>query len=66
VVGKKNTVAIEQSNSNIRHYLGRMTRKTKVVSKSVEMVDLSLRLCWYINENDGFGIFQKIALSIYR
>lgn len=43
VMGKKCTVAIEQNNSNIRHYLARMTRRTKVVSRSEEMADLSLR-----------------------
>ena len=36
--GKKYTVGIEQNNSNIRHFLGRFTRRTKVVSKSAEMV----------------------------
>ena len=33
VVGKAHTVAIERDNSNTRHHLGRMTRRTKVVSK---------------------------------
>ena len=34
VIGKAGTIAIEQDNSNTRHHLGRMTRRTKVVSKS--------------------------------
>ena len=42
--GKDLTVPIEQDNSNIRHFLARFRRRTKVVSKAVEMVDLSLRL----------------------
>jgi IS1 family transposase len=33
-IGKSRTTAIEQDNSNTRHYLARMTRRTKVVSKS--------------------------------
>ena len=41
--GKDLTVPIEQDNSNIRHFLARFRRRTKVVSKVVEMVDLSLR-----------------------
>jgi insertion element IS1 protein InsB len=41
-IGKKHTVGIEQSNSNIRHYLARFTRRTKVVSKSVAMIEISL------------------------
>lgn len=65
VVGKKHTISIEQNNSNIRHYLARMTRRTKVVSKSEEMVDLSLRLCWYLNEAGGFEEFRKQALYIF-
>ena len=64
-MGKQHTVAIEQNNSNIRYFLERITRRTNVVSKSEQMVDLSLRLCWYLNENDGFEIFQRKALSIY-
>ena len=42
--GKDLTVPIEQDNSNIRHFLARFRRRTKVVSKVVEMVDLSLRI----------------------
>ena len=42
--GKKHTIGIEQNNSNVRHYLGRMTRKTKVVSKSIEMINISLSI----------------------
>ena len=37
VIGKSGTIAIEQDNSNTRHHLGRMTRRTKVVSKTKEM-----------------------------
>ena len=33
VRGKSGTIAIEQDNSNTRHHLGRMTRRTKIVSK---------------------------------
>jgi insertion element IS1 protein InsB len=65
IVGKKYTVGIEQNNSNIRHFLGRFTRRTKVVSKSAIMVLATLKICWYINENNGFDYFQNIFLSIY-
>ncbi|CEG11585.1 hypothetical protein MSIBF_A1530016 [groundwater metagenome] len=54
VIGKKHTTLIESNNSNIQHFLARMTRRTKVVSRSVEMVDLTLRPCWNINENNMF------------
>ena len=64
-IGKKHTVGIEQNNSNIRHFLGRFTRRTKVVSKSAAMVLATLKICWYINENNGFDEFLKIFLSIF-
>jgi hypothetical protein len=65
IVGKQHTVAIEQNNSNICHYLGRMTRRTKIVSHSEEMIDLSLRLCWFLNEAEGFEKIQEDFLCIY-
>jgi insertion element IS1 protein InsB len=63
--GKKHTVGIEQSNSNIRHFLGRFTRRTKVVSKSAEMVLATLKICWYVNENNGFDEYLNIFSSIF-
>jgi insertion element IS1 protein InsB len=64
--GKKYTVGIEQNNSNVRHYLGRMTRKTKVVSKSIEMVNISLLITCCLNEYNGYEVFQNIFLSIFN
>ncbi|MBZ5731035.1 IS1 family transposase [Francisella tularensis] len=34
IIGKSGTVAIEKDNSNTRHNLARMTRRTKVISRS--------------------------------
>jgi len=66
IVGKVGTIPIEQNNSNVRHYAGRFTRRTKVVSKSIEMIDLTLRILWNLNESDGYEYFQKqFLLSIY-
>ena len=65
VIGKSHKIEIEQSNSNIRHYLARMTRRTKVVSKNEEMIDLSLRITWYLNEAGGYEKYQKLSLSIF-
>lgn len=45
--GKDLTFLIEQDNSNTRHYLARFRRKSKVTSRSLTMVDLSLRLHYY-------------------
>ena len=63
--GKEYTIGIEQNNSNIRHFLGRFTRRTKVVSKSPEMVLATLKTCWHINENNGFEELLNIFLSIF-
>jgi insertion element IS1 protein InsB len=49
--GKDLTYPIEQNNSDIRHFLARFRRRTKVVSKSQEMVDLSLRLYHHLHDN---------------
>jgi insertion element IS1 protein InsB len=49
--GKDLTFPIEQDNSNIRHFLARFRRRTKVVSKVVEMVDYSLRLYHHLHDN---------------
>jgi len=64
--GKKYTIGIEQNNSNVRHYLGRMTRKTKVVSKSIEMINVSLLITCHLNEYGGYKFFQDIFLSIFN
>ena len=66
VKGKAGTVAIERDNSNTRHNLGRFTRKTKVVSKSEEMVDLTLRLWYSMRKEEVFEMVRAVALSIYR
>jgi hypothetical protein len=58
--------AIEQDNSNTRHYLGRFTRRAKVVSKKIEMVDLSIKLWVALTEPETLVDFKKIALSIYK
>jgi len=60
--GKDLTVPIEQDNSNIRRFLARFRRRTKVVSKVVEMVDLSLRIYHHFHDNlDAFA--EKAAVS---
>ena len=64
--GKDLTVPIEQDNSNIRHFLARFRRRTKVASKSTEMVDFSLRLyhhCMTISETSPHNsLFSSLSL----
>ena len=65
IIGKSGTVAIEQDNSNTRHYLGRFTRRTKVVSKKKEMVDMSVKLWLALTTPETLAYFKQIALSVY-
>jgi insertion element IS1 protein InsB len=55
VIGKSGTFTIEQNNSNTRHHLGRFTRRTKVVSKSKKMVDLTIRLWSSLTKPEVFA-----------
>ena len=66
IIGKKHTISIEQDNSNTRHHLGRMTRRTKIVSRSEEMIYLSMTLWYALNTPEIFCDFQNIYISIYN
>jgi insertion element IS1 protein InsB len=63
--GKDLTFGIEQDDSNIRQYLARFHRRSKVSSRSRKMVDLSLRLIQSLRETDKFSRYQSVALSIF-
>ena len=51
VKSKAETYTIEGYNSLFRHYLARLHRKTKCYSKSLEMLNLSLKLLIYFKLN---------------
>ena len=63
-MSKKLTIAIEQNNGRQRHWLARFRRKSIVVSKSAEMVDLSIFLFAAIHVNKTiqmpFGAFSSL------
>ena len=65
VIGKVHTTTIEQDNSNTRHHLGRMTRRTKVVSKKEEMMDASIKLWHALTDQEIFKTYQRTFLSIF-
>ena len=44
VQSKSETLYIERDNSNTRHWFKRFSRKSKVISRSLEMVDLTMAL----------------------
>lgn len=65
VIGKQHTHAIERDNSNTRHYLDRMVRKTKIVSKSEEMINKTLKLWYYLTIPKYFNLHRNKLLSIF-
>jgi insertion element IS1 protein InsB len=65
-IGKAHTIDIERDNSNTRHYLGRFTRRTKVVSRTKRVVDLTSRSWRSITTTNMFSQSLDIALSIYK
>jgi insertion element IS1 protein InsB len=66
LTGKDLTFPIEQDNGNIRHYLARFRRRTKVVSKSETMVDLSLRLHHHLHNPQNYAARAAVFLSIFN
>jgi len=65
IIGKAHTTTIEQDNSNTRHHLGRMTRRTKVVSKKEEMIHASIKLWCALTDLSIFKVYQSTFLSIF-
>jgi len=66
IIGKVHTIAIEQDNSNTRHHRGRMTRRTKIVSKEDAMIDTSMKLWHALSDPNTFAQYQQKFLSIFR
>jgi insertion element IS1 protein InsB len=62
--GKDLTFPIEQDNSNVRHYLARFRRRTKVTSRALHMVDSSLRLLHHLRRPETFLAYRDTFLSI--
>ncbi len=65
IIGKQHTVTIERNNSNIRHRLARMTRRTKVVSHAEFMIDLSMRLFAFFEPKERRIPWVQQFLSIF-
>src|SRR3954452_23390915 len=63
--GKDLTFPIEQDNSNIRHYLARFRRRSKVTSRARHMVDSSLRLLHHLMRPENFLLHRDQFLSIF-
>ena len=63
--GKDLTFPIEQDNSNIRHYLARFRRRSKVTSRARHMVNSSLRLLHHLMQPENFLLHRDQFLSIF-
>ena len=64
MVSKAGTHLIESNNANTRHRVARFTRRTKVVSRSATMVDLTMRLWAYFEDPHNFAAYQEAFVSI--
>ena len=64
VVTKSETVAIERNNSDNRHWFARFKRKSKVVSKSKEMVDLTMALFAKLRVNGSIDLLRNWRLAL--
>jgi IS1 family transposase len=59
-ITKRETVAIERNNCLQRHWLGRFRRRTVIVSKSLQMVDLSIALFAYYRINGNMDALPSL------
>jgi len=57
IQSKAETYTVEGYNSILRHYLARLKRKTKCYSKSVRMLEYSLKLLM-AKRNGNLAIFN--------
>ena len=64
VITKSETVGIERNNSDNRHWFARFHRKTKVVSRSVEMVDLTMALFARFRVNGSIHLLRNWKLAL--
>jgi insertion element IS1 protein InsB len=66
VIGKTDTHTIERDNANTRHDLARMTRRGKAVSKSLIMVELTMKLHVAFTTPETYSAWQDIFLSVFK
>jgi len=65
-IGKAGTQTIERDNANTRHYLTRLTRRGKVVSKSLTMIDLTMRLHGAFTHPATYSAWRDIFLAVFE
>ena len=65
VIGRMGTQTVERDNANTRHYSARMARRTKVVSKSLKMVDLSIKLGVLFADPAVYAHWQAVFSAVF-
>ena len=65
VIGRIGTQMAERDNANTRHYSARMARHTKVVSKSLTMVDLSIKLGVLFADPAIYAQWQAVFSAVF-
>jgi insertion element IS1 protein InsB len=65
VIGRVGTQTVERDNANTRHYSVRLARRTKVVSKSLPLVDLSIKLGILFADPAVYAVWQAIFVSVF-
>jgi len=65
VATKTETKAIDRNNSDNRHWFARFKRKSKVVPKSLEMVDLAMALFAKFRVNGNIDLLRNWRISLH-
>ena len=65
VIGRAGTQMVERDNANTRHESARMARHAKVVSKSLTMEDLSIKLGGLFADPAVYAQWQEIFVSVF-
>jgi insertion element IS1 protein InsB len=65
VIGRAGTQRVERDHANTRHYSARMARRTKVVSTSLTMVDLSITLPVLFTDPAVYSVWQSVFLAVF-
>ena len=64
-VGKDLTFPIEATNSDLRHRIGRFYRRSKITSRSTEMIHITLKLFEHFQDPENISAFMKPFLSFF-
>lgn len=64
-IGKDLTFPIEQSNSDLRHRVGRFHRRSKITSRSEEMIHASVKLFEHLCTPENLESMLKPMLSFF-